>query len=262
MNSRRIIPSTWQSGRGQEGSCWEQEWVQVIAARPWIVWRRPPPTGSSSPSRSTKTTRMACGCSTWAASRSSCRFLSGQGRRDFVATREFFPQTWHSALRQRTRWVTGIALQGWSRFGWRGKPGELYWLWRDRKGQATRLKSAGKRDLCLCRCDWTVETHPAAPGPLEHRHPGVVVDSHVGAHGLYRARLRLVVRPGRPAAERLCQPVERRGQFPRGLSIFDVAAKTRTPGVDEDRTRLSFARGTNESYTQAGRDSSGLGIPD
>lgn len=56
------------------------------------------------------------------------------GPPDVMATRELFPQTWRSALRQRTRWITGIALQGWERFGWRGKPGELYWLWRDRKG--------------------------------------------------------------------------------------------------------------------------------
>ena len=54
--------------------------------------------------------------------------------RNFVATREFFPQGWSSALQQRTRWVMGIALQGWQRHGWRGKPGEVYWLWRDRKG--------------------------------------------------------------------------------------------------------------------------------
>jgi bacteriophage N4 adsorption protein B len=59
---------------------------------------------------------------------------SSSGGRDFVVTREFFPATWGAALRQRTRWVTGIALQGWQRFGWSGKPGEVYWLWRDRKG--------------------------------------------------------------------------------------------------------------------------------
>jgi bacteriophage N4 adsorption protein B len=61
-------------------------------------------------------------------------FRNGGGAQDWVATRELFPQTWNSALRQRTRWVTGIALQGWQRFGWSGKPGEIYWLWRDRKG--------------------------------------------------------------------------------------------------------------------------------
>jgi adsorption protein B len=59
---------------------------------------------------------------------------SSAGGRDFVATREFFPSTCTAALRQRTRWVTGIALQGWQRFGWSGSFREVYWLWRDRKG--------------------------------------------------------------------------------------------------------------------------------
>ena len=54
--------------------------------------------------------------------------------RDFVATREYFPTKWTTALAQRTRWVMGIALQGWERFGWSGTRSEIYWLWRDRKG--------------------------------------------------------------------------------------------------------------------------------
>lgn len=53
-----------------------------------------------------------------------------------VATREYFPQSFRSAVRQRKRWVTGIALQGWERFGWKGRPIEIYFLWRDRKGLA------------------------------------------------------------------------------------------------------------------------------
>ena len=52
----------------------------------------------------------------------------------FVATREFFPSHVHAAIRQRTRWVTGIALQTWERHGWRGRAASVYWLWRDRKG--------------------------------------------------------------------------------------------------------------------------------
>ncbi len=56
------------------------------------------------------------------------------GSKEWVATREFFPQKWTAAMRQRTRWVMGIALQTWERHGWKGKPGEVYWLWRDRKG--------------------------------------------------------------------------------------------------------------------------------
>jgi bacteriophage N4 adsorption protein B len=56
--------------------------------------------------------------------------LQAQG----MATRELFPQTRKNAIRQRTRWVTGIALQTWDRHGWRGGFVQKYWLWRDRKG--------------------------------------------------------------------------------------------------------------------------------
>ena len=59
--------------------------------------------------------------------------LSGSGSA-IVATREFFPQTTRSAIRQRTRWITGIALQTWERHGWRGSFPQIYWFWRDRKG--------------------------------------------------------------------------------------------------------------------------------
>lgn len=59
--------------------------------------------------------------------------LEGSGA-GIVATREFFPQTARSAIRQRTRWITGIALQSWERHGWRGAWPQVYWFWRDRKG--------------------------------------------------------------------------------------------------------------------------------
>jgi adsorption protein B len=52
----------------------------------------------------------------------------------FVATREFFPRRARSAIRQRTRWIMGIALQSWERHGWRGDFPQMYWFWRDRKG--------------------------------------------------------------------------------------------------------------------------------
>ena len=67
-------------------------------------------------------------------SQSFVPILRNAGTWDFVATREYFPRTFRGALKQRTRWVTGISLQGWQRFGWKGKLGEVYWLWRDRKG--------------------------------------------------------------------------------------------------------------------------------
>jgi len=52
----------------------------------------------------------------------------------FIATREYFPRRAGTAIRQRTRWVTGIALQTWERYGWRGSWRTKYWFWRDRKG--------------------------------------------------------------------------------------------------------------------------------
>lgn len=49
-----------------------------------------------------------------------------------AATREYFPRSFASAVRQRTRWVIGNCLQAWERHGW--PAGQRYWLWRDRKG--------------------------------------------------------------------------------------------------------------------------------
>lgn len=51
-----------------------------------------------------------------------------------IATREYFPRNFRDAVRQRARWVTGIALQSWEFHGWKAPPRDLYWFWRDRKG--------------------------------------------------------------------------------------------------------------------------------
>ncbi len=67
------------------------------------------------------------------------QFFAPLERRDsaFLATREYFPRTFHAAVRQRTRWVTGICLQGWERLGWREPGITRYWFWRDRKALIT-----------------------------------------------------------------------------------------------------------------------------
>jgi adsorption protein B len=51
-----------------------------------------------------------------------------------IATREYFPRDFHSAVKQRSRWITGINLQSWSFHGWRETLRHGYWFWRDRKG--------------------------------------------------------------------------------------------------------------------------------
>jgi adsorption protein B len=58
-----------------------------------------------------------------------------------MATREYFPRRFRPAIAQRTRWVTGIALQSWQRHGWSAPWPQLYWFWRDRKGLVGNLLS-------------------------------------------------------------------------------------------------------------------------
>ncbi len=78
---------------------------------------------------------------------------------EFLATREYFPRTFHGAVRQRTRWVTGICLQGWERLGWDVSGVTRYWFWRDRKALLTNpigllvslLMIASLADLAVAR---------------------------------------------------------------------------------------------------------------
>ena len=56
-----------------------------------------------------------------------------------IATRELFPDDLGVAVRQKTRWLHGIAFQGWDRLGWHGRLSER-WMWlRDRRGPLTAL---------------------------------------------------------------------------------------------------------------------------
>jgi len=53
--------------------------------------------------------------------------------RTFAATREYFAQTYRKAVRQRTRWATGITLQSWQYHSFLETLSQLWWFWRDRK---------------------------------------------------------------------------------------------------------------------------------
>jgi bacteriophage N4 adsorption protein B len=54
---------------------------------------------------------------------------------DLVATTAFFPNTLTATVRQRARWMVGIALAGWDRVGWNGATSLAdYWMrMRDRR---------------------------------------------------------------------------------------------------------------------------------
>src|SRR5690606_38028932 len=58
---------------------------------------------------------------------------------DFVATREYFPNSIRTAMRQKARWILGIVFQGWRFIGWRGNFFTRYMLFRDRKSVFTSL---------------------------------------------------------------------------------------------------------------------------
>ena len=53
--------------------------------------------------------------------------------KSLVAVHAYFPATLPAAVRQKTRWMTGIALAGWDRLGWQGGFAERWMRLRDRR---------------------------------------------------------------------------------------------------------------------------------
>ena len=51
-----------------------------------------------------------------------------------IATRAYFPSTVRTAVRQKARWIHGIAFQGWDRLGWQGSATQRWMQLRDRRG--------------------------------------------------------------------------------------------------------------------------------
>jgi adsorption protein B len=56
-----------------------------------------------------------------------------------VAVRACFPATIDAAVRQKARWMTGIALAGWDRLGWSGGIAERWMRLRDRRAPLAAL---------------------------------------------------------------------------------------------------------------------------
>jgi len=75
-----------------------------------------------------------------AAAGGRCRFVRVRGDDgQLIATRAFFPNRLGAVVRQKSRWVLGIALQGWDRVGWSGGLIECWMRTRDRRGPLTAL---------------------------------------------------------------------------------------------------------------------------
>lgn len=88
-----------------------------------------------------------------------------------VATREYFPDTIDSAVRQKARWMVGISLAGWDRMGWHGGPAEWWMRVRDRRATlAALVLSAAYLALILWALlavlGWIMPLPPLPPAPL------------------------------------------------------------------------------------------------
>src|SRR5690606_31306829 len=106
------------------------------------------------------------------------RFVRARGEDGrLVATRAFFPARIDQAVRQKARWVHGIALQGWDRLGWSGGLGEIWMRLRDRRGPLTALVLfAGYVLLILVFILWVAEQFgEAQPSRIDPLLWGVLV---------------------------------------------------------------------------------------
>ncbi|CAM3127128.1 Glycosyl transferase family protein [Sphingomonas antarctica] len=72
-----------------------------------------------------------------------------------VATHEHFPATLEGAIKQRGRWIAGIALHGWDRLNWHGGVAERWMRARDRRTLiASTVLAAGYVALLLWAGLW------------------------------------------------------------------------------------------------------------
>jgi adsorption protein B len=108
------------------------------------------------------------------------RIPATPGDRSVVSTRGHFPSSLTVAVRQKARWLGGIALAGWDRMGWRGGLGERWMRMRDRRGPlAAVLLIAGYAAALLWSQLWIAE---ALGAPVQARlNPLLVVLLKVNA---------------------------------------------------------------------------------
>lgn len=71
--------------------------------------------------------------------KSSLIRLPARDNRSMVAVRAHFPTSFDAAVRQKARWMAGIALSGWDRLGWQGGFAEFWMRLRDRRAPLAAL---------------------------------------------------------------------------------------------------------------------------
>lgn len=99
-------------------------------------------------------------------------------RTELVATREFFPDRWSTAVRQKARWMLGISYMGWKQLGWFGDLANRYFLFRDRKALITAPTGALAYLIVLQYLGWV---GVSAVFPQVHRLPPLIDQAWVWA---------------------------------------------------------------------------------
>jgi adsorption protein B len=117
------------------------------------------------------------------------------GRAAVVATSEHFPEGFRAAVRQKARWLVGIALQGWDGLGWSGGWARRWMLLRDRKTLVTAVVAMlayGVAALVLALMAWQA-LDPGAPRVPPLVEPGSTTAALLVLNGAFLLH-RLLVR--------------------------------------------------------------------
>ena len=69
------------------------------------------------------------------------KFLQLARTSNMICVREYFPDTFSTAVRQKSRWIIGIVFQGFKTHKWTSSLTLNYFLWRDRKGAISNFVS-------------------------------------------------------------------------------------------------------------------------
>ncbi len=126
--------------------------------------------------------------------------LRTDGDGALIATRAYFPHRFETAVRQKTRWMLGIALDGWHRLGWdvppRADPLDAvmvrWMLWRDRRallGAVALL--AGYAALLLVIAARLVA--PSVPLPVADFYPAQLAATGMGLILVWRLVMRAIL---------------------------------------------------------------------
>lgn len=110
----------------------------------------------------------------------------GRYIKELVAIREFFPAIFGDAVRQKQRWMLGIAFQGAQKLGWGTGWRERYMLMRDRIGVLTSILNLGAAfiffELCF-NIGWGLAHHltwsQSLPPYYPHHALSLMIDANL-----------------------------------------------------------------------------------